>query len=313
MFVGNGLRMAWNPKGRGEVRCYVPTFTQKADGALQAVAPDDTRGVSALRRWLHTLSVRRSSGEQPARVALEFRDCVELSEAESRRQRGGGGAGAGVGGNLATVLAPDIVDALNAALPEVHRGTLNHVSVKDSVAFLRSSSKYCENVGRDHTHNTIYYLYRLLSGKLEQRCFSRLVLVLVLVLVRVNLKLNCTTHPPIHPPTHPTLQVPRAGGGAGVPVRRLRGARAAGGELERRDGRPRCPAWRGGKPGGRGCCCCGGGGCGARRPEDRAGQARGRVHEVTAAQAQAQRRKGKGEGKGQQRARSERRRALNSL
>lgn len=166
--------MAWNPKGRGEVRCYAPTFSlEKAGGALQAVAPDDTRGVSALRRWLHKLSIRRTSGEQPARVADEFRACVELSEAESRRQRGGGGGGAGVGGNLATVLAPDIVDALDAALPEVHRGTLNHVSVKDSVAFLRSSSKYCANVGRDHTHNTCYYLYRMLSGKLEQRCFSR--------------------------------------------------------------------------------------------------------------------------------------------
>lgn len=173
VFKGSGLRMAYNLKSTSDDRRYLPALDSGEDGA-SFVEVRAEASLSALRGWLRALSIRRVSGEVATPVAEQFEGALEAEEEQRRTGGGGGGFGFGGGGGGCVLkrLPPEAVDALDSALPEEHRGTLNHVTVKDSIAFFRSSSKRCGNVDRDHTANTIYYAYKLSSGRVHQRCFS---------------------------------------------------------------------------------------------------------------------------------------------
>lgn len=107
----------------------MPALDSEDGTSFVEVEADAT--LSGLRKWLRTLSIRRVCGESATPAAEDFLEC-----AEDGRGGGGGGGGRSAGGRGCVLkrLPPDreVVDALDSALPEEHRGTLTQEATPHS-------------------------------------------------------------------------------------------------------------------------------------------------------------------------------------
>lgn len=161
VFRANGLRMAWSGKGRGAAPHYVPVATATLDDddrlALERVGP--VTGVSAVRQYVSSLSVRC-----PSALASPT---VLVGEAPADEP----GCGAPVCKSLAA-YPHDALTALDAALPVQFAGQRFAGLMSGEACFmLRSTSRWCGNLGRAHRTNNVYFV--LTRKGVHQRCYCR--------------------------------------------------------------------------------------------------------------------------------------------
>lgn len=158
VFTSNGLRMPFSGKGRGVSSVYTPVAVWVGDKAVEAV--EAVHGVSAVRRWVDELSIRAFGKEETA-----VRDGVQLPEAVHSSS-----PMCGVTQSLQAYEA--VLPLLDAALPPQFAGQRFTGLIKaDSCFMLRSSSRYCLNLGRNHNSCGVYFI--LTCKGIRQGCYCR--------------------------------------------------------------------------------------------------------------------------------------------
>lgn len=158
VFTSNGLRMPFSAKGRAGTSVYLPDHVWVGeDPAGERVG--DVQGVSAVRRWVRELSLRAFGVDETA-----VREGVHVPEAA---------AGEGLCGTARSLREFEgVLPALEAALPAQFAGSrFTGVIKAESCYLLRSSSRYCGNVGRAHNTCNIYFVLSLKG--IRQGCYCR--------------------------------------------------------------------------------------------------------------------------------------------
>lgn len=167
VYRANGLRMPWSAKGRHDARVYKPTHLYR-DGALAEEAP--AASVSALRASVHRLSIR-APGADPTLVASADDD-ADAAAAEIARAKSTSPDSLEAYG--------DVLPSLAAALPVQFLGqrftaVMHHEPATPGAPpnsyLLRSSSRFCFNLGRAHRTNNVYFV--LSRRGVHQRCYCR--------------------------------------------------------------------------------------------------------------------------------------------
>lgn len=162
VYKANGLRMPWSVKGRGEGRPYVPTTEVTAKGASD-VPP--VAGVTALRTWVHDLSIR---GHGRTLTGLQEGVVVHALPQTSNGRGGGGGGGT----NQPLEEYERILPLVDAALPtEFKPQRFTGLFRTPTSVMLRSTSHYCRNLGRAHRSNTVFFVVN--RNGVSQKCFCR--------------------------------------------------------------------------------------------------------------------------------------------
>lgn len=157
VYKSNGLRMPWSAKGKGDDSAYVPAAILAADGTLTPV--DAPSSVPDVRAYLRKLSVRTfGSDESPCSLLCSGGPSQSPSKAPV----------------FATSLAEyaGALAAVDAALPLQFAGQRFTGVVKgDGCFMLRSTSRWCGNLGREHRTNNVYFV--LTRRGVHQRCYCR--------------------------------------------------------------------------------------------------------------------------------------------
>lgn len=158
VYRGSGLRLPWSGKRAGDTRVYVPV-ARIEDGAWSDVPP--VVGVAATRAWVHELSVR------------DFGGVATLASP-------GGGAEDETNAPVcpeSLAAYADVLPLVDAVLPVQHAGQrfVGVVSLGASpdqrTFMLRSTSRWCANLGRAHNSNNVYF--QLTRAGVCQRCYCR--------------------------------------------------------------------------------------------------------------------------------------------
>lgn len=156
VYKSSGLRLPWSAKGRDDGRYYDLRWHMDVDGSLRpAEAP---AGVAALRDAVSQLSVR--CWGQPTLH-------IESAHVDESAAAGGGSYVAKSLGAYADVL-PRLADALPVQfLGQKFTGLM----AGEHCVMLRSTARYCFNLGRQHNTNNVYFL--LTRRGVCQRCYCR--------------------------------------------------------------------------------------------------------------------------------------------
>lgn len=157
VFTSNGLRMPWSAKGRGGSAVYVPSRVWVSEAVEQEVG--EPSGVSEVRRWARELSIRAFGVDETAvREGVEVpRDAAPEGLCGTTRSLREYGA---------------VLPALDEVLPVQYAGQkFTGVIKADNCFLLRSSSRYCANLGRAHNSCGIYWILTLKG--IRQGCYCR--------------------------------------------------------------------------------------------------------------------------------------------
>lgn len=159
VFQANGLRMPFSGKGRGNPATYEPVAVWAGE---ECVAVDPPCGVTAVREWVHELSIRLFLAEE---TGVHEGVRVELAANDS-----GGGGVRGVAKSLEAYAR--VLPLLDSALPPEFVGQrFTGVMQTETCFMLRSSSRYCLNLGRCHNSNNVFFV--LTPDGICQHCFCR--------------------------------------------------------------------------------------------------------------------------------------------
>lgn len=157
VFTSNGLRMPFSAKGRGGASVYTPLRVWEGEQPVEDVG--ELGGVAAVRRWVRELSIRAIGAEETAvREGVEVpRDAAPeglCGTTKSLREYGA------------------VLPALDDALPPQYAGQRFTGLIKaDNCYLLRSSSRYCANLGRAHNSCGVYWILTLKG--IRQGCYCR--------------------------------------------------------------------------------------------------------------------------------------------
>jgi hypothetical protein len=149
VYKGSGLRLMYASKGRGEDRAYSP---------LEA----DTVSARDRRVLVHEASIRA-----PAGVLSRCRGGEDqIADQPDSMGR------VVVGRSVALAAYEDVLPHVQAVLPEVYKDQRFTGCFKaDACVYLKSNSRYCHNVGREHATSTVYFQVSRIG--VQQRCFCR--------------------------------------------------------------------------------------------------------------------------------------------
>lgn len=153
VYTSSGLRMPWSGKGPGDDRFYELAFAMGTDHSFR---PALASTVSEVRDALRLLSIR--TFEPPTLECAE--DARESTSAKATAS----------GKSLWEYS--HVLDRLAAALPVEFVGQKFTALIAGEHCFmLRSSARYCYNVGRAHRTNNVYFM--LTTRGVCQRCYCR--------------------------------------------------------------------------------------------------------------------------------------------
>ena len=160
VFKGSGLRMPWSSKGRGEDRAYMPTLECTPTLEIHHIPP--ITGVAAVREWMHKLTIRCTRGEQ----LTPLHDGIDVPTSAAPLERGEG-TGTKQRMDAYQHLLPRIEQVLP---PEYTPQHFTGMFRTPHNVMLKSTSRYCRHVGREHKSNTVYFVID--RHGITQRCFD---------------------------------------------------------------------------------------------------------------------------------------------
>lgn len=157
VYKSNGLRMAWSLKG-SEPRAYVPHAYVKEDCWTDI---GEVKGANATREWVHKTSIRTYGA-----VATCLRDGIIVPSS-------GGTEDSGIEATSKSLMEyGSVLPDLDSALPPQYTGQrFTGVLKMEHCFILRSSARYCANLGRAHYSNNVYFV--LTRTGISQRCYCR--------------------------------------------------------------------------------------------------------------------------------------------
>jgi hypothetical protein len=174
VFGGSGLRLPWQRKGplASPENVYSP-WLERASGEWTEIDASATlRSVKLVRAVLAACSLRCGPNESATPLASGTLSAEDL-EALNERDDSGAASNALVGAKHVSLSRfTHVLPALQSCLPEEYADQ-RFVAVleTETVFILRSSSKYCQNVGRTHGSSNVYFVLR--PGGISQHCYCR--------------------------------------------------------------------------------------------------------------------------------------------
>lgn len=158
VYKSSGLRMPFSYKGT-EPRFYAPSATILGSMWHDTPAPA-TLTVSFVREWVLKTSIRA-----PGILRTPLHEGIEVPDGDGKDHT--------LDATYASLSEfAHVLPRLDAALPFVYVGQ-KFVSVlrMDNCFIIRSSSRYCANLGRAHNTNNVYFV--LTRQGISQRCYCR--------------------------------------------------------------------------------------------------------------------------------------------
>jgi hypothetical protein len=158
VFKANGFRMPWSVKSKDDQRTYVPVamYTVSGRDAVDDISP------SVRRAWIHELSIRVPRGIPSPAPSVVDASALNISSSVDGPH--------GISKNIEAYA--HVLPAVASALPALY-GTVSFTGLFkcDHVAMLRTTNRYCANVGREHTSSQIYF--SITRHGIAQRCYCR--------------------------------------------------------------------------------------------------------------------------------------------
>jgi len=159
VYRANGLRMLYSHKGKVENRAYVPSGIIE-DGALRPLKPS----VADARDILHACSLRMCTATLTPCHGGEH----EIADTEDTHRVDGLVIGKCV--SIAPYL--DATELLRQYLPDVYKNvTFVGAFQTDHAVMLKTNSRYCHNISREHRTSTVYLV--ITKHGVSQRCYCR--------------------------------------------------------------------------------------------------------------------------------------------
>lgn len=161
VFKANGLRTIYSSKGAHEDRAYVPRWSLDA-GVLQEISPAIT--VQERRAYVHECSLR---------VFQEsLTPCAGGQDAIADQPHVHSAGGVVIGRSVPLDAYADVLPAVHKALPDVYsQQRFVGIFKTDHAVMLRSSSRFCQNVQREHRTSTVYFCVTRYG--VCQKCYCR--------------------------------------------------------------------------------------------------------------------------------------------
>lgn len=161
VFKANGLRAIYSCKGPSEDRAYIPYAS--FDG-VEYVAISKDLSVQDRRAFVHECSIRV--------FQTSLTPCVGGQDTVADQPHVHSAGGLVIGRSVPLDAYADVLPKVHAALP-AHYATQRFVGVfkTDHAVMLRSSSRYCQNVGREHRTSTVYFC--VTKRGVCQKCYCR--------------------------------------------------------------------------------------------------------------------------------------------
>lgn len=157
VYKSSGLRMPWSAKGREDGRAYEPRWTLTAEGLLRPQTVPMT--VSSMRDAMRRLSVRTFGQPTMQIESLNADDAQPSATATAYTAK-----------SLAAYA--DVLPKLAEALPVQFLGQkFTALLATEHCFMLRSTARYCFNLGRAHNTNNVYFV--LTRRGVCQRCYCR--------------------------------------------------------------------------------------------------------------------------------------------
>jgi hypothetical protein len=162
VYKGSGLRMIWSHKGRHEARAYVPVYTVDSVSGVTDVVCDS---LTVKREYVHDCSIRTTTGVLTPCRGGEHQIADDLN--------GHMMGGASVSGRSQSMdLYSDAIADIERALPSVYTGIrFLKAFVTPNTVYLKTNSRYCLNVHREHRTSTMYVA--VTRHGMMVRCYSR--------------------------------------------------------------------------------------------------------------------------------------------
>ena len=172
VFGGSGLRLPYQRKGKHAApdAVYAPAFWLRQDGAMQRVEKLST--VSAIREVLKVCSIRAGQDATPTPLREDVLAMPEMAEAAEADETGALCKQALGARHRSLAAYVEVLPMLSDALPIFFAGErFTAVMETDNCFILRSSSRYCCNLGRSHSTNNVYFVLK--PAGIAQHCYCR--------------------------------------------------------------------------------------------------------------------------------------------
>ena len=162
VFKANGLRAVYSHKGPGEERAYVPCSIIESETA--DVEDVCTLTSQDMREFVHACSLRT--------FGTTLTPCAggqdSLADQPHVHQTGG----VVIGRSVALDVYAEVLPKVQAALPvEYAQQRFVGVFKTEHAVFLKSSSRYCQNVQREHRTSAVYFC--VTRRGVCQKCYCR--------------------------------------------------------------------------------------------------------------------------------------------
>lgn len=163
VYKGSGLRLVWSHKGRKEARAYVPVFDMDSVHGMTDVVCDS---LAVKREYVHLCSIRSTCGTlTPCRGGAHH-----IADDLMHGHMVGGTPVSGRSQSIDMYI--EAIPDVERALPHVYQGIrFLKAFVTPNTVYLKTNSRYCLNVKREHRTSTIYIA--VTRQGMMIRCYSR--------------------------------------------------------------------------------------------------------------------------------------------
>lgn len=186
VFKANGLRAVYSAKGVSEGRAYVPwlvtsptvadtasdTTTDAADAVTSVTSVTSTTfeflagelPPNERREYVHECSIRV--------FGCNLTPCTQGQDTIADKPHMHATSGVVIGRAVSLDAYADVLPKVQKILPDVYENQrFVGVFKTNHAVMLRSSSRYCQNVGREHRTSTVYFA--ITRKGVSQRCYCR--------------------------------------------------------------------------------------------------------------------------------------------
>lgn len=164
VFKGSGMRPAWAAKQDDLKRIYVPRIeyifdSNETDIIEHMINPDDIiKSLSSIKEIIARTCLRAKG------TLTKLRDAdIDIENSSSSDS-----------GSFSHVSLREyalVVEEITKLIPDKFKGNITGVVRTEHAYMFRHSSKYCENVGREHKSSNTYFLVS--RAGMRQCCYSR--------------------------------------------------------------------------------------------------------------------------------------------
>lgn len=162
VYKGSGLRLIYSHKGRSEGRAYVPVYDMDRVQGMYAV---NLESLATRRAYIHDCSIRSVHSSLTPCQGGEH----QIADSLDSHMMGG----TTVSGRTQSLdMYKDALPVVAKALPSAYTGIrFLKAFVTDHTVYLKTNSRYCMNVKREHRTSTVYVAITRHGAMV--RCYSR--------------------------------------------------------------------------------------------------------------------------------------------